>query len=203
MQHWVLENLKMSNKMQLYGHQAGPLGPSTIFSICHVVWHTQLSLSCSVAKSCPWTVVHQASLSFTVSWGLLRFMSIESVMLSNPLILCRPLLLPSIFPSIRVFSNELALGIRWPMDWSFSFSIRPSNEYSGLISFKIDRLDLLAVQMALKSLLLHCIEYILRAINYWAVILKRNHCNKIFIVYKKIRGRILKYVLYLYLSMSV
>ena len=175
-------------------------------------WNIYCCCCCSVTKSCLtdslWPAARQASafqasLSFTVSQSLLRFMSIESVMLSNPLILCRPLPLPSIFPSIRVFSNELALGIRWPMDWSFSFSIRPSNEYSGLISFKIDRLDLLAVQMALKSLLLHCIEYILRAINYWAVILKRNHCNKIFIVYKKIQGRILKYVLYLYLSMSV
>ena len=150
----------------------------------------------------PWTAARQASLSFTSSRSLLRFMSIESVMLSNHLILCRPLLLPSIFPSIRVFSNELALGIRWPMDWSFSFSIRPSNEYSGLISFRIDRLDLLAVQMALKIVLPHCIEYLLRAINYWAVILKRNHYNKILIVYKKIQGTIFKYVLYSYLSMS-
>ena len=130
-------------------------------------------------------VAHQASLSFTVSQSLLRLMSIESVMLSIHLILCRPLLLPSIFPSIRVFSNELALGIGWPMDWSFSFSICPSNEYSGLISFRIDRLDLLAVQRVLKSLLLHYIGYLLRAINYWTVILKRNHYNKIFIVYKK------------------
>ena len=141
--------------MQLYGHQAGPLGPSTIFSICHVVWHTQLSLSCcSVAKSCPWMVVRQASLSFTISWGLLRLMSIESVMLSNHLILCCPLLLlPSIFPSIRIFSNELGVCSRWPKYWSFSFSISPSSEYSRLISFRMDWLDFLAVQGTLKSLL--------------------------------------------------
>ena len=84
-------------------------------------------------------------------WSLPKFMSIES-MLCNHMILCHPLLLPSIFPSIRVFSNELALCIRWPKDWSFSFSISPSNEYSGLISFKINLFDLLAVQGTLKSL---------------------------------------------------
>ena len=95
------------------------------------------------------------SLSFTLSWGLLRFMSIESVMPSNHLILCRLLLpLPSIFPSIRVFSNESALCIRWPKYWSFSFSISPCNE-SGLISFRIDWFDLLVVQVTLKSLLQH------------------------------------------------
>ena len=94
----------------------------------------------------PWTAVCQAPLSFTVSWSLLRFMSIESVMLSNHLILCCPLLLlPSVFPNIRVFSSESALHIRWPEYWSFSFSISPSNEYSGHISFKIDWFDLLAV----------------------------------------------------------
>ena len=89
----------------------------------------------------PWTVAHQASLSFTNSWSLLKLMSIESVMPSNHLILCHPLLfLPSIFPSIRVFSNESVLRIRWPKYWSFSFSISPSNEYSGLLSFRIDSL---------------------------------------------------------------
>ena len=104
----------------------------------------------------PWTAVHQASLSFTNSRSLLKLMSIESVMPSNHLILCRPLLLPpSIFPSIRVFSNESALPIRWPKDWSFSFKISPSNEYSGLVSFRMDWLDLLAVQETLKSLLQH------------------------------------------------
>ena len=102
------------------------------------------------------TVAHQASLSFTISWSFLKLMSIESLMPSNHLILCRPLfLLPSIFPSIRVFYNELALHIRWPKDWSFSFSISPSNDYSGLISFRMDWLDLLAVQGTLKSLLQH------------------------------------------------
>ena len=104
----------------------------------------------------PWTAACQASLSFTISQTLLKFMSIESVMPSNHLILCNPLfLLPSIFPSIRVFSNESVLHIRWPKDWSFSFSISPSNEYSGLIYFKIDWFDLLAVQGTLKSLLQH------------------------------------------------
>ena len=89
--------------------------------------------------------------SFTISRSLLRFMSIELVMLSNHLILCHPLLLPSIFPNIMVFSNESVLHIRWPKYWSFSFSISPSNEYSGLISFRIDWFDLLAVQGTLKS----------------------------------------------------
>ena len=98
---------------------------------------------------------HQAPLSSTISWSLHKFTSIESVMLSNHLILCSPLLLPSIFPSIRIFSNELALCIRWPKYWSFSFSISPSSEYSGLISFRMDWLDLLAVQGTLKSLLQH------------------------------------------------
>ena len=104
----------------------------------------------------PWTTARQASLSFTVSWSLLKLMSIESVIPSNHLILCHPLhLLPSIFPSIRVFSNELALPIRWPKYWSFSFSIYPSSENSGLISFKIDWFDLLAVQGILKILFQH------------------------------------------------
>ena len=94
----------------------------------------------------------QVSLSFTISWSLLKLKSIESVMLSKHLILCSPFLfLPSIFPSIRVFSNESVLGIRWPKYWSFSFSISPSNEYSGLISFRIDWLDIIAVQGTLKS----------------------------------------------------
>ena len=104
----------------------------------------------------PWTVAHQASLSITNSRSLLKLISIESVMPSNHLILCRPLLLlPSIFPGIRVFSSESALRIRWPKYWSFSLSISPSNEYSGLISFRMDWLDLLAVQGTLKSLLQH------------------------------------------------
>ena len=102
------------------------------------------------------TAACQTSLSFTISRSLLKLMSIESIMPSNHLVLCRPLLLlPSIFPSIRVFSSELALRIRWPKYWSFSLSIRLSNEYSGLIPFRIDWLDLLAVQGPLKSLLQH------------------------------------------------
>ena len=102
-----------------------------------------------------WTVARQASLSSTISWSFLRFMSIESVMLSNHLIICHPLLLlPSFFPRIRVFSNELAFHIMWPKYWSFSIS--SSNEYSGLSSFRIDWFDLLAVQGTLKSLLQHC-----------------------------------------------
>ena len=104
----------------------------------------------------PWTAAHQASLSITNSWSLLKLMFIDSVMPSNHLILCCPLLLPSsIFPSIRVFSKESVLHIRWPKYWSFSFRISPSNEYSGLISFRMDWLDLLAVQGTLKSLLQH------------------------------------------------
>ena len=104
----------------------------------------------------PWTAAGQASLSITKSWSLLKLMSIKSVMLSNHLILCHPhLLLPLIFPNIRVFSSESVLRIRWSKYWSFSFSISPSNEYSGLISFRIDWLDLLAAQGTLKSLLQH------------------------------------------------
>ena len=104
----------------------------------------------------PWTAARQASLSITNSRSLLKLMSIESVMPPNHLILCRPrLLLPSIFPSIRVFSNESVLHIRWPKEWNFSFNISPSNEYSGLTSFRTDWLDLLAVQGTLKSLLQH------------------------------------------------
>ena len=103
-----------------------------------------------------WTAARQASLSITNSWSLLKLMSIELVMPSNHLILCHSLLLlPSIFPSLRVFFSESVLHIRWPKYWSFSFSLSPSNEYSGLISFRMDWLDLLAVQGTLKSLLQH------------------------------------------------
>ena len=112
----------------------------------------------SVTQSCLtwWTAACQASLSITNSWSLLSLMSIEWVMLSNHLILCHPPLLPpSVFPSIKVFSKESVLRIRWPKYWSFSFSISPSSEYSGLISFRRDWLDLLAVQGTLKSLLQH------------------------------------------------
>ena len=124
------------------------------FSIC--VGSVQ-SLSCVRLFATPWTAAHQASLSITSFWSLLKLMSIESVIPPNHLILCYPLFLPpSIFPiSIRVFSNKSVLHIRWPKYWSFSFSISPPNEYSGLISFKIDWLDFLAVQGTLKSLLQH------------------------------------------------
>ena len=116
-----------------------------------------VQFSCSIVSTSLWpqgTTAHQASLSITNSWSLLKL--IESVMPSNYLILCCPLLLsPSIFPSIRVFSNESVLRIRWPKYWSFSFSISPSNEYSGPISFRMHWLDLFAVQGTLKSLLQH------------------------------------------------
>ena len=117
------------------------------------------SLSCVWLFVTPWTAARQASLSFTISWSLLIFKSIESVMPSNHLNICCPiLLLPSIFPSTRVFSNESALHISWQKYWSFSFSISPSNEYSGLISFRFDQFDLLAVQGTPKSLLQHHIS---------------------------------------------
>ena len=112
--------------------------------------------SCIQLCATPWTAACQASLSITNSWSLPKLMSIESVMPSNHLILYHSLLLlPSIFPSIRVFSSESVLQIMWPKDWCFSFSISPSNEYSGLISFRMDWLDLLAVQGTRKSLLQH------------------------------------------------
>ena len=129
------------------------------------MFHSPFCLSQSVSQfSCsvmsvfvtPWTAVHQTSLSINNSWILLKLMSIELVMPSNHLIICCPiLLLPSILPSIKVFSNESVLSIRWPKYWSFSFSISPSNQYSGLVSFRIDWFDLLAVQGTLKSLLQH------------------------------------------------
>ena len=113
----------------------------------------------------PWNVARQASLSFTISWSLLKLMSIESMMPSNHLIFSHPLpFVLSIFPRIRVFSNESALRIRWPEYWSFSFSISPSSEYTGLIPFRIDWFDLLAVQGFLKSLLQHCS---LKALILW------------------------------------
>ena len=114
------------------------------------------SLSHIPVFATPWTAAHLASLSIANSWSLLKLMSVKSVMPSNHLILCRPLLLlPSIFPSVRVFLNESVLRIRWPKYWSFSFSISPSNEYLGLISFRIDWFDLLTVQGTLKSLFQH------------------------------------------------
>ena len=118
--------------------------------------HSVQSLSCVWLFATPWTTARKASLSITNHWNVPKPMSIESVMPSNHLILCPPLLLlPSIIPSIKVFSNESALRIRWPKYWSFSFDISPSNEHPGLISFRMDWLDLLAVQGTLKSLLQH------------------------------------------------
>ena len=142
------------------------------------------SCCCSVAKLgptlCnPWTAAPQASLCLTISWSLPKFMSTELVMPSNHFILCRPLLfLPSIFPSIRVFSSESTVRITWPKYWSFSFSLSPCNEYSGLVSFRLDWSDLLAVQGTLKSLLQHhnfsvlCLLYgpTLKSVHdYWKV----------------------------------
>ena len=126
------------------------------FLILPILFSSVHLLSCVQLFETPWTASHQASLSITNSWSPPKLMSITSVMPSNHLILCRPLLLPpSIFLSIKVFSNESVLHIRWPKYWSFSFSISPSNEYSELISFRMDWLDLLAVQETLKSLLQH------------------------------------------------
>ena len=119
------------------------------FVVILLLSHVRLSVT-------PWTEAHKASLSFTIYWSLLKLMSIKSVMPSNHLILCHPfLLLPSIFPSIRVFPKESVLCIMWPKYWNFSFSISPSNEYLGMISFRMDWSDLLAVQGTLKSLLQH------------------------------------------------
>ena len=130
------------------------------FAVSILTFTSQLSSVQSLSRArlfaIPWTAARQASLSITNSQSLLRLMCTESVMPSNHLILCHPLLLlPSLFPSIRVFSNESALHIRWPTYWSFSFNISPSNEHSGLTSFRMDWLDLLAVQGTLKSLLQH------------------------------------------------
>ena len=134
----------------LYGWAANP-GP-VVQSLNFVVVQ---SLSCVSLFVTPWAAVCQASLSFTLSQSLLSFMFTELVLQPNNLILCCPLLLPSIFPSMRIFSNESALCIRWPKYWSFRFSISPSSEYSGLISFRTDWFDFLAVQGTLKSLLQH------------------------------------------------
>ena len=135
--------------------------------------HVIQSLSCVQLFVTPWTAAHQASLSFTISLSLLKLMSIESVIPHNHLILCHPLLpLPSTFPSIRVFSNESVLCIRWP-NWSFSFSISPSNEYSGFIYFRIDWFDLLAVQGTLKSLLQHHV-YLCILLEYYSALKKKD-----------------------------
>ena len=112
-------------------------------------------LSCVRLFATPWTAAHQSSLSITKSWNLFKLISIESVIPLNHLILCHPLLLPSVFASTRVFLNVSVLHIRWPKYWRFSFSTSPSNEYSGFISFRIDWFDLLIVQGTLRSLLQH------------------------------------------------
>ena len=136
----MIINISAKNRLFQYCYS-----PVTVQSLCHL----QLLAT-------PWTAAHQSSLPFTISLSLLKLMSIELVKPPYHLILCCPLLLmPSIFSSIRVFSNQSALRIRWPKYWSFNFSISPSNEYSWLISFRIDYLDLLAVQGTLKSLLQH------------------------------------------------
>ena len=125
---------------------------NTKYNVIPILFLLCIVLSCVQLFVTPWTAAHQASLSFTIFQSLLKFMSTELVVPSNRLIFCHPLLLlPSIFPSIRVFSNELTLRIRWPKYWGFSFSISPSNEYSGLISCRIDWLDLLAVQSYINS----------------------------------------------------
>ena len=137
----------MSDSLQTQGLQHARLLPQLY--LVQSFSHVQLFVN-------PWTAACQASLSITNSQSLLKPMSIESVIPSNHFIHCHPLLLlPSIFPRIRVFSNESALHIRWPKYWSFSFSISPSNEYSGLISFRIDWFDILALQRTLKTLLQH------------------------------------------------
>ena len=138
-----------------WGHKESDRIEATEHACIVILYSVQL-VSCVQLFATLWTAACQASLSITNSQSLLKLMSIESVMPSNHLILCCPLLrLPSVFPSIRVFSNESVLRIRWPKYWSFSFSISPSNAYSGLISFRMDWLDLLAVQETLKSLLQH------------------------------------------------
>ena len=138
----------------------------TVFRCISYILKQLLLFSHSVVSNSatPWTATCQASQSFTISQSLLKLMCVELVMSSNHLILWHPLLLLSIFPSIRVFSNQSALHIRWPQYWSFSFNISPSNQYSRLISFWIDRLDFLAVQGAFKSLLQH---HNLKASNLW------------------------------------
>ena len=139
---------------QMYEHHRWKRGAMNLDSVIDIYIYISSvqSLSHVSLFVTPWTAAHQAFLSITNSGSLLKLISIKSVMVSNHLILCRPLLLlPSVFPSIRVFSNESVFLIRWPKYWSFSFSISPSNEYSGLISFRMDWLDLLAVQGTLKS----------------------------------------------------
>ena len=129
--------------------------PSLVSNMTTPVFSSVQLLSRAQLFATPWNAARQVSLSITNSWSLPKLMAIESVMPSNHLILCHPPLLLPVFPSIRIFSNESVLRIRWPQYWSFSFIISPSDEYSGLISFRMDCLDLLAVQGTLKSLLQH------------------------------------------------
>ena len=147
----------MSWRFMSGGQSIGASASATILPTNIQGWFPfgSVQLSCVWLFATPWTAAHQASLSINNSWRLLKLMSIELVMPSSHLILCHPpvFLLPSIFPSIRVFSNESALCIRWPKYWSFSLSISPSNEHPGLISFRMDWLHLLAVQGTRKSLL--------------------------------------------------
>ena len=154
MQQYISTNAK-SKSLSLPSHF--PLGNHKsvlyVYESVSVLFSSVQLLSHIWLFAPPWTAARQASLSITNSQSLLTLMSIESVIPSSHLILCLPLLLPSIFPSIRVFSNESVFHIRWPKYWSFSFSISISNEYSGLISFRMDWLDLLAIQGTLKSLL--------------------------------------------------
>ena len=147
------EYSKLSFQNSPLSTSTSQLSSSSVLDL-NVIYISVQSLSCVGLFVTPWTAACQASLSITNSQSLLKLKSIESVMPSNHLILCHPLL-PSIFPSIRVFSNESVHSIRWPKYCSFSFSINPSNEYSGLISFRMDWLDLLAVQGTLKNLLQH------------------------------------------------
>ena len=158
--NWVSENLKSMLKVKDGAMTWEQIIDSGSPILSHIVVFVQFSSVQSLNRVrlfvTPWTAARQASPPTTNPWSSLRLMSIESVMPSNHLIFCHPLLLlPSIFPSIRVFSNESVLHIRWPKYWSFSFNISPSNEHSGLISFRMDWLDLLAVQGTLKSLLQH------------------------------------------------
>ena len=156
------------------------------FSFTFIVHFTSVQLLSRLRLfATPWTAACQASLSITKYWSLLKLMSIASVMPSNHLILCCPLLLlPSIFPTIWVFSSESVLHIRWPKYWSFSFSISPSNEYSGLISFRIDWFYLLAVQGILKSLLQHhsletsiiwCLTFFMVQLSHPYMTIGKNH----------------------------
>ena len=145
--------------------------------LCSVQFSSVQSLSCVQLFATPWTAAYQASLSITSSWSLLKLKSIELVMPSNHLILCHPLLLPpSILPSIRVFSNESVLRIKWPKYWSFSFSISPSNEYSGLISFRIDWLECCEFQVYNQMTQLYIYIYPFSSQVYYHRILSRVLC---------------------------